>query len=56
MKAKKEYKTTEQYWDCECRQNYIHPKSKGHCKLCNALREDQPDSIINEVKKAGINN
>ena len=47
-------KTTLEYWDCECEQGYIHPKTESKCAACEALQEHQPDSIIREVLKAGL--
>lgn len=47
-------RTTPEYWDCECGQGYIHPKSELKCAACEALQEHQPDSIIREVLKAGL--
>jgi len=46
-------KTTLEYWDCECEQGYIHPKTESRCAACEATQEHQPDSIIREVLKAG---
>lgn len=40
---------TSDYWDCECEDNFIHPKSQKSCSRCGALAEDQPDSRANEV-------
>jgi len=40
---------TDQYWDCECRKNYIHPASENVCTVCHARREEQPDSRVTEV-------
>lgn len=37
------------FWDCECEENYIHPKSEEECKVCGAYSEGQPDSRMNEV-------
>lgn len=43
-------KTTEDYWDCECKENYIHSKKTvSSCDKCGAYWEDQPDSRIEEV-------
>jgi len=42
--------TTENYWDCECRHNYIHPAAVTECVICKAVREEQPDSMISEVR------
>jgi hypothetical protein len=47
-------KTTLEYWDCECEQGYIHPKTESKCVVCEALQEHQPDSIIREVLKTGL--
>ncbi len=47
-------KTTLEYWDCECEQGYIHPRTESKCTACEAMREHQPDSIIREVLKAGL--
>ena len=41
--------TTNLYWDCECVDNYIHPKEKDYCDKCNTSRDEQPDSLKNEV-------
>jgi hypothetical protein len=41
--------TTPQFWDCECTELYIHPKSVTECLHCSARAEDQPDSRITEV-------
>ena len=44
-------KTTEKYWDCECKHLFIHPKKQKECKRCGVRQEDQPDSRVDEVKK-----
>ncbi len=45
-----EIKLNENYWDCECKENYIHKKSEEtHCIKCGAYANDQPDSRENEV-------
>lgn len=41
--------TSPDFWDCECENNYIHPKEQPKCEICGAIREDQPDSRINEI-------
>ena len=43
--------TTSEYWDCECKENYIHPKTEESCAKCGLKREDQPDSRVNEVER-----
>lgn len=42
-------KTTDEYWDCNCMENYIQPKHSESCKECGAIKEAQPSSRINEV-------
>lgn len=46
--------TTEKYWDCECEHNYIHSAAEEVCPKCGAHRDEQPDSIVSEVKAAGL--
>ena len=48
-----EIKTTEKYWDCECNNNFIHPKTQIRCDICGAMAEEQPDSMVNEVLMHG---
>jgi arginine deiminase len=44
--------TNPNFWDCECRRFYIHPKTEQECKVCGASRNDMPDSRQNEIEKA----
>ena len=46
--------TTEHYWDCECKEDYIHSKSQIDCVKCNCAKEDMPDSMIREVVRHGL--
>lgn len=40
----------EDYWDCECEENFIHEKKDlPTCPACNTNHEEQPDSHLNEV-------
>ena len=41
--------TTENYWDCECEDEYIHPAKELYCIKCDRLAKNQPDSIYAEV-------
>ena len=43
--------TTIYFWDCECSENYIHPKTVRECLKCGAQVDEQPDSHICEVVK-----
>ena len=49
LKDENQFSTTEQFWDCECEVNYIHPKSLLVCPRCGAHQDDRPDSRTNEV-------
>lgn len=42
------------YWDCECSENYIHAKSKGvYCPVCDTYEiEGMPDSRVLEVEES----
>jgi hypothetical protein len=43
--------TTDDYWDCECEDNYINKKSVTlHCPNCNSREHEQPDSRVSEVE------
>ena len=46
--------TTPQYWDCECRNLYIHGRTEFACRRCGAERDEQPDSHVSEVTAAGF--
>ena len=39
------------YWDCECKKDYIKPKKVTKCNKCNAIQEEQPDSRQDEINK-----
>lgn len=38
------------YWDCECKEHYIHSKKQSHCAKCDTYADNQPDSFVNEVE------
>lgn len=42
--------STPDYWDCECKDNFIHPKHERICVVCGSIPDEQPDSQVNEVK------
>lgn len=42
--------TTPLFWDCECKNNYIHLKSKvKRCGRCGSYFATSPDSRVIEV-------
>ena len=38
--------TIENYWECECKDNFIHDKTVRHCFKCNSDEQDQPDARL----------
>ena len=46
--------TTPFFWDCECKDKFIHPKAQKVCFACNAVAADQPDSRVYEVINARL--
>jgi hypothetical protein len=46
--------TTSAFWDCECEDDYIHPVEEINCLRCGCSQDEQPDSILAEVIKAGL--
>ena len=41
--------TVEDFWDCECDNDYIHRKNDESCPVCTCSREEMPDSMLVEV-------
>ena len=48
------FMTTMLFWDCECREDYIHPRDMLMCEKCGYFKDECPDSRINEIRAAGI--
>lgn len=46
--------TTEEYWDCECDDDYIRPASQDRCPKCGAEHDERPDSHTVEVLAARL--
>ena len=38
------------YWDCECKNNFVHPISQQRCDICGSDQEECPSSRENEVQ------
>jgi len=53
-KEEPESEYTDQYWDCECEDNFIHPSSKRVCFNCNTAAVTQPPSRVSEVISQGL--
>ena len=43
--------TDSRYWDCECKNNYIHLKKTKICPKCKASIDDCPASRTDEVNE-----
>jgi len=43
--------TNERFWDCECKDNHIHPKDEPTCSMCGKHQDEMPDSHTVEVDK-----
>lgn len=44
--------TNPDFWDCHCKENYIHSKSETNCLKCGATwinNTDVPDSMTDEI-------
>ena len=42
--------TIDDWWQCECDNNYTHKKShRKHCAICNSKEEDCADACLSEV-------
>ena len=41
---------SEDFWDCECEMNYIHPNSELFCQTCDVEKVNQPPARMNEVE------
>ena len=40
---------TDEYWDCNCEEDYIKPASMKHCEKCGADWDEGPSSRLDEV-------
>jgi len=41
--------TVDEFWDCDCDEDSIRPKSEPHCQKCNCTADDSPDSRLHDV-------
>jgi Zn finger protein HypA/HybF involved in hydrogenase expression len=41
--------TNPNFWDCECKENYIKQKRQVYCGGCNTARAGQPDTRQIEI-------
>lgn len=44
-------KTIGYFWNCGCKDDYIHPYTQLTCGICGADRNSQPDARLSEVMK-----
>lgn len=55
LKANKDQvNTTDLFWDCECKEHYVHPKTQKICLRCFTNCDDQPDSRTDEAARYGL--
>ena len=47
--AGKPFVTTTLFWECECQQRYLSPRSQEQCPDCRIHRSDAPDARLNEI-------
>ena len=52
---------TPDFWDCECKHDFIHPKTQESCPECGVFQDDRPDSHYLQVRaqfdrKLGLKN
>ena len=48
------FRTTSDYWDCECLYDYIHSSEEDECPKCGARRDESPDATVEEVVHYGL--
>lgn len=41
--------TDDRFWDCECKEHYIHPVSQLRCNICKCDQTEMPSSRVNEI-------
>jgi hypothetical protein len=41
--------TTYHYWECDCKDKYIHSKTKDKCEACGCTADDSSDARISDV-------
>ena len=44
---------TDEYWDCDCEHFFIHPAKYACCEICSAVKEECPNSRVDEVLAGG---
>jgi hypothetical protein len=45
---------TSKFWNCECKENYIHHVSDVQCFLCHSISKDSHDSRLNELNASHV--
>lgn len=46
----------ENFWDCECQRDYIHPATEASCPCCQAAFVESPPAREDEVQAWRNNN
>lgn len=45
----------DQFWDCECKERYIHSIEKERCRICGTNRDNALYSRIDEIRPENFN-
>jgi len=48
---KKRIELNPNFWNCKCKENYVKSSIYNECPLCNAKRDEQPNTEQSEVMK-----
>ncbi|MFA5375874.1 MAG: hypothetical protein WC455_09045 [Dehalococcoidia bacterium] len=41
--------TDDRFWDCECKEHFIHPSFQSRCSICKCEQSEMPSSRVNEI-------
>lgn len=53
LKNSASIETSEKYWNCNCRDNYVQTKAIHTCPCCQANQDNQPHSMLREIETQG---
>ena len=43
--------TTTKFWNCNCEHDFFRHECETYCYVCDAEREDNPDSRVDEIEQ-----
>lgn len=50
------FELSKNFWDCECKEGYIHSINFNSCSECEALKIESPNSRESEIKPENMAN